>query len=336
MEGMLVILVFGVMESMLVVSPETVNLLDKIKNQISNYVVILKPDRLEPEWWAGAPSVVKHDDGNFYLACRMRTGEGKRGFRGYEIRLLRSQDGISFTKVKSIKREEVPVLGFERPSLILDPRTGKLKLYACTPDENGAWSIIKFADVENPENFEPTSAKKVIEPPQKRYERDILPRGYKDPVVYFDGNKFHCYVIGYIRENEWIFHFISDDGEIWKPVGDICEPIMSLTGWHNFFVRPASIVPLGIGYLFVYEGSNSKWYDPVYNIATGLGFSFDLNRVIDLTPDKPLLISPTPSQHFSTFRYSHWLIVGKELWIYAEVACPDITNEIRLFRVKLD
>ncbi|MCX8064510.1 MAG: hypothetical protein N3G21_04980 [Candidatus Hydrogenedentes bacterium] len=316
-------------------SYETVVLLDKIKAQLSSYVVILKPDKLEPEWWAGAPSVVRDEGGKFYLACRMRTGEGKRGFRGYEIRILKSEDGINFTKLKSIMREEVPVLGFERPSLLLDPTSGKFKLYACAPDEGGIWSVIKFADADDPIDFDPSSAKKVIQPPPKRYERDILPRSYKDPVIFFDGEKFHCYVIGYIRENEWIFHFTSDDGENWRPYREYTESIMSLSGWHDFFVRPASILSVGIGYLFVYEGSNIKWYDPVYNIATGLGFTFDLHKIIDLTPEKPLLISPTPNDYFFTFRYSHWLKVGDEIWVYAEVACPDLTNEIRLFRFSL-
>ncbi len=335
MEWLLSLIIFGTLGSVPVVVPETVELLEKVKSQISNYTVILKPDKLEPEWWAGAPSVIRDEEGRFYLACRMRMGEGRRGFRGYEIRVMESGDGVSFTMVKSIKREDVPVPGFERPSLIWDPKTEKFKLYACSPDEDGNWSIIKFSDVESLKDLEPSSAKKVIEAPQRRYERDIMPRGYKDPVVYFDGNKFHCYAIGYIRENEWIFHFISDDGEEWKPVGELTEPLMGLAGWHNFFVRPASILPIGIGYLFIYEGSNIKWYDPVYNVATGLGFTFDLNKVIDLTPDKPLLISPTPNQCFSTFRYSQWLIVGEELWIYAEVASGDMTHEIRLFRLKL-
>ena len=30
------------------------------------------PDRDEPEWWAGAPSVVQTADGRFFLAARMR------------------------------------------------------------------------------------------------------------------------------------------------------------------------------------------------------------------------------------------------------------------------
>ena len=39
---------------------------------------------------------------------------------------------------------------------------------------------------------------------------------------------------------------------------------------------------------------------------------------VDLTPDGPLLISPTPGR-LHTWRYSHWMWVKDELWAYAEV-----------------
>lgn len=306
----------------------------QIGKKFNKYEVVLRPDKDEPEWWAGAPSVVRDVEGIFWLACRMRTAEGQRGFRGYEIRILRSKDGIHFEKVKSILREEVPVPGFERPSLVIDPITRKFKLYVCAPDRDGIWSILKLDDVNNPEKFRPETARKIISPPEKRFERDIRPRGYKDPVIYINDGIYHCYTIGYVRENEWIFHFTSKDGEVWSPEKDTNEPIMSLSGWHNFFVRPASILPIGIGFLFVYEGSNIKWYDPVYNIATGLGFTFDLHNIIDLTPDSPLLISNTPGDMFATFRYSHWLWVENEIWVYAEVVCPNRTHEIRLYIIE--
>ena len=136
-----------------------------------------------------------------------------------------------------------------------------------------------------------------------------------------------------MRRTERLFHFRSKDGEKWEPVGSPYVPIMDLVGWHNFYVRPASVLPVGVGYLFIYEGSNNDWYDPVYNIATGLAFTFDLHTVIDLTPRSPLVISNTPSEHFHTWRYSHWMYVDKEIWVYAEVAKPNDSNEIRLFRL---
>jgi hypothetical protein len=308
-------------------------LLGRVPAKFRDYQVVLGPDKDQPEWWAGAPSVVRDRSGTFWLACRMRTADSPRGLRGYELRILRSQDGIHFEKVHSIRREDVPIPGFERPALLLDPKTGRFKLYACGPWQSGPWSIIKFGDANDPTLFQPASAKVVLAPARPTYEREVVITGYKDPFILHAEGQYHCYVIGVLRQTERIYHFRSDDGERWEPVGSPRQSIMDLTGWHDFYVRPACVVPVGTGYLFVYEGSNGDWFDPVYNIATGLGFTFDLHHITDLTPDRPLVASTTPSAHFQTWRYSHWLRVGDELWAYAEVAKPNESNEIRLFRL---
>ena len=313
--------------------PQLEGMLKDMATAFRQYDVVLGPDKDEAEWWAGAPSVVRDPNGTFWLACRMRTAEAPRGLRGYEIRILRSGDGIHFEKVHSIRREAVPIPGFERPALLLDPRTGKFRLYACGPWQGGPWSIIKFADVDDPMQFDPTTAKVVIAPPAKSYDRDIAPVEYKDPFILYAQGAYHCYVIGVMRRTERIYHFRSTDGERWESVGSPYQSIMDLNGWHDFYVRPGSIVPVGIGYLFFYEGSNCGWYDPVYNIATGVGFTFDLHHITDLTPEAPLVVSTTPSKHFHTWRYSRWLWVDDELWVYAEVAKPNEAHEIRLFRL---
>ncbi len=300
--------------------------------QFSTYEVILRPDESKPEWWAGAPSVARDSAGAFWMACRMRRADAPRGLRGYEIRILRSEDGVKFEKALSIPREAVPIPGFERPALLRDPVSGKFKLYACGPWQEGPWCIVKFDDVDQPDQFEPATARPVIVPPARSYDRDVAPVEFKDPVVVHAEGRFHAFVTGYVRQNERIFHFESDDGERWSAVGNALEPRMDLSGWHDFFVRPASVLPVGVGYLFVYEGSDTAWHDPVYNIGTGLAYTFDLHNLQDLTPDAPLLLSSTPNEHFATFRYSHWMWVGEELWVYAEVACPDETHEIRLYR----
>ncbi|MDX1283973.1 MAG: hypothetical protein R3182_03130, partial [Draconibacterium sp.] len=210
-----------------------------IAEKFNSYDVILKPDKDEAEWWAGAPSVVRDDDGVFWMAARMRSPEHPRGLRGFEIRILRSENGISFKQVHRIGREEVPIPGFERPALVIDPISKKFKLYACGPWQEGPWSIIKFDDVDNPTQFNPKSARPVIQAPEKSYPRDVSVLEYKDPYIFYGKGKYHCYLIGYIRRNERIFHFTSENGENWQSVGDINQPVMDLNGWHNFFIRPA-------------------------------------------------------------------------------------------------
>ena len=314
--------------------PEISEQLSDIAQKFNKYEVVLKPDKDEAEWWAGAPSVVCDENGIFWMAARMRSPEHPRGLRGYEIRILKSNDGVNFKQVHKIDRREVPIPGFERPALVIDPITKKFKLYACGPWKEGSWSIIKFDDVVDPTKFDPKTARPVIQAPKKSYARDVSVVEYKDPCIIYAKGEYHCYVIGYIRRNERIFHFSSKDGENWQPVGDVNQPVMDLNGWHNFFIRPASVLPLGIGYLFAYEGSSTQWYDPVYNIGTGFGFTFDLHNITDLTTASPFAISTTPGD-FYTWRYSNWLWVDGEIWVYAEVSNPNNSHEVRLFKINL-
>jgi len=296
-------------------------------------IIVVHPEKDAPEYWAGAPSVARGEDGTIWLACRMRSPEAPRGQRGHSLRLLRSADGIKFDDALTIKRDAVPVDGFERPALLVDPKTKKFKLYGCGAWEGGPWSIFKLDDAADPAKFDPATARRVIAPLPTTGERDVLPVEYKDPVIFHDGQRFHAYVIGYLRKNERIYHFTSTDGETWQPQGNPYVSLLPLAGWHDFFVRPAAVIPAGLGWLFLYEGSHSAWHDPVYNIATGLAFTFDLHTLQDLTPDAPLWLSPTPGPNCATLRYATALQVEKELWVYAETARPNDAHDIRLLRL---
>jgi hypothetical protein len=314
-------------------TPKIWPLPEPIESAFHNPITILRPDKNEAEWWAGAPSVVRDDAGIFWLAARMRSPEHPVGLRGYEIRLLKSADGLHFKPVRSLHRSDLPIPGFERPALVLDPGTRRFKLYVCGPWKEGPWCIVKFDDVDRLSEIDPATARPVIQAPERRYPRDVTVHEYKDPVIIHALGQWHAYVTGYVRRNERIFHFTSPDGEHWSAAGDPNQSVMDLAHWHDFFVRPASVLPLGVGFLFVYEGSSAQWYDPVYNVLTGLAFSFDLHQIIDLSPQAPLFKSSTPGPQFHTWRYSHWLWVDDELWIYAEVANERHAHEIRLFRL---
>jgi len=303
---------------------------DDVVAAMSRYEVILEPDRDEPEWWAGAPSALRADDGTFYLAARMREGYSPRGKRGYEIRILKSGDGRNFEPINHIRHEDAGVPVFERPALVRVPDTGKYRLYGCSGLDRG-WAILKFDDADHPSAFDARSAKPVL---AADYPDDGFAHvtGYKDPVVIWDKGQWHMFVIG-CDNVERIWHFASDNGERWQPTAR--GPVMENAGWHNFYTRPASVLPLTVGYLFVYEGSNLQWRDPVYNIATGLAYSPDLATFIDLTPHEPLLKSTTPGD-YHTWRYSHWLPVGDGVFVYYEAARPNNTNEIRLSILSAD
>jgi len=297
-----------------------------LKKQFEEYSVVLAPDRDEPDWWAGAPSVARAADGTFYLAARMREALSPPGYRGYDIRILRSEDGIHFEPIRHLRREDMGLKGFERPALVIDPQTGLFRLYGCTPMDKG-WGIFRFEDAADPAHIDPGTLRTVLGPPPSHGL--LLTPGYKDPVVLWAEGQWHMYVIG-IDRVERVHHFSSEDGDHWT--ADPCNPIFDNGGWHNFYTRPACVLPMGAGYLFVYEGSNSAWHDPNYNIATGLAYTLDLSQITDLTPREPFLTSHTPGP-CQTWRYSHWLKVDNGINVYAECARPNGSNEIRLFHL---
>ncbi len=289
---------------------------------LARYQVVLEPDENVPEWWAGAPSVAVAPDGTFYLAARMREGRSPRGRRGYEIRLLKSRDGVHFAPVGNLRREDMGVPGLERPSLRWDPRSGRFRLFACAGLERG-WAVFRFQDAADPADFDPRTVRLVL---AAQYPDDgfVYVTGYKDPVLHWDGRRWHLFVTAADRV-ERIRHFVSPDGDVWERSG----PVLENAGWHHFFTRPASVLPLSVGYLFVYEGSSLDWHDPVYNIATGLAYSPDLETFVDLTPREPLLRSTTPGD-YHTWRYSDWILHEGRLYVYFEAARPNNTSELRV------
>ncbi len=295
--------------------------------ELRDYEVVLRPDRDEPGYWAGAPSVVQADDGTFYLVVRMRGTDNPPGQRGYELRILKSTDGVQFEPVHAIRRQDAGLRGFERAALVINPATNQFRLYACATTEEMSWHILKFDDAASPQYFKADTARPVLTPPAS-WGLGIEP-GYKDPVVLWAEGRWHMYVIA-IDRIERVYHFTSTDGLAWEP--DAANPVLDAGGWHNYHTRPACVARDGDRYLFIYEGSNARWHDPNYNIATGRAFTRDLSRIDDLTRDTPWIVSSTPG-HYMTWRYSHWLRVDNEWFVYAECACPNDTNELRLFRL---
>lgn len=299
-------------------------MLARLVEQLAEYEVVLRPERDEAEWWAGAPAVCVAPDGVVWLVARMRSPERPKGERGYALWLLRSADGIRFERVRAWTREEAGVAGFERAALVRNPATGKYRLFCCH-DPGGGWQILACGEADDPAAIDIASAKPVVTAPPPA-EDTFGVTGYKDPVVFIDHGRWHMFVIGLDRV-ERIHHFTSADGAQWSP--GLPAPVLPNTGWHAFYTRPASVLPMTAGYLFVYEGSHFSWHDPNYNIATGLAYTPDLRVFYDLTPEAPLLETTTPGTT-RTWRYSHWVRHGGGVKVYFEAACADGTNELRV------
>jgi hypothetical protein len=272
----------------------------------------------------------------------MREAISPRGKRGYEIRILQSNDGINFEVIHQIKREDAIVPVFERPALVKE-RDNKIWLFGCS-EIDGLWTFWHLDPFENPTQFNPKTLKQIKIPLPKQFEfttedkkRDSTHHSaftiqFKDPFIFIDeSGQWHMFVIAFDRI-ERIYHYTSDNGTEWE-ISEPC-PVLENAGWHNFFTRPSCILPLSVGYLFVYEGSNIFWHDPVYNIATGLAYTPDLVSFTDLTPHEPLIQSPT-SLDYRTWRYSHWIHHNNAIYVYFEAANSDGTNETRVSIINL-
>lgn len=291
---------------------------------LAHYVVVVHPDKLKAHWCAGSPSVLINSRNDVFMAVRMREADSQPGKRGYEIRILRSSDGIHFSPFCHFKREALGVAGFGRPALLKDPRSGKFKLYLCSRSRVG-WYIYKFADADDPAEFDPETIKPVLRT-ERIYSKHIEVLGYKDPVIFWHKDRWHMYACGIDRIDR-LHHFKSFDGELWEHV----DPLIFIdnSGWHNFSTRASCVIPLPVGFLIAYEGSHHTWNDPDNNVASGLAFSPDLIHATDLTPDYPLLQSTTPGEYF-TWRRSDWKIFRNKLYVYFEAALPYNATEIRL------
>ena len=118
------------------------------------------------------------------------------------------------------------------------------------------------------QHFDPQTARPVVTAPLYSGPG----RGVKDPFVINIGGLYYMYVIayGFIRgSRELPYLFTSVDGEEWNYEGG---PVLRPGGWHDFFTRPAFVMPLGGLYAFYYEGSSSEWFDPPYNIQGGVSW----------------------------------------------------------------
>lgn len=306
---------------------------------LSNHVTVAEPERDEPHWWAGAPSATRDPEtGEFWLVVRMRTAEGPRGSRGYELRLLKGTDGVRFSEVRRIHRNDLGVPVLERPALVRDER-GRFVLYGCSAFL-GQWAVWRLDPVDDPTDFDPGTLDVVLHPPARNSPAAAL-TGFKDPFVLRLGGRWHLTVIGEAHKAAARpYHYWSRDGVEWEPwpadvVAGTPLPFFEATGWHSWATRPACWLPLKFGVLMAYEGSNLAWHDAVYNLATGLAYSPDLTRWHDLTPDAPLLVSTTPGS-FHTWRYSHWLPVDDHAFVYWEAARPNDSFETRAAKIPLD
>jgi sucrose-6-phosphate hydrolase SacC (GH32 family) len=144
-------------------------------------VVVIEPPGDEPGAWSGAPSTVVAD-GHIYLAYRVRLpiGEG----RGIANVVARSADGLTFTPVAEVTKEQFEAESLERPALIRTPE-GRWRLYvsAATPGTKH-WRV-DLLEADTPEGLATAPARTVLAGDETA--------AVKDPVLHHDEHGWHLW-----------------------------------------------------------------------------------------------------------------------------------------------
>nr|WP_213009775.1 hypothetical protein [Actinoplanes toevensis]GIM93983.1 hypothetical protein Ato02nite_057760 [Actinoplanes toevensis] len=143
--------------------------------------VVVPPPGDEPGAWSGAPSSVATDDA-IYLAYRVRLpiGEG----RGISNVVARSTDGLTFTPVAEVLKDQFGAESLERPALVRTP-SGRWRLYvsAATPGTKH-WRV-DLLEADTVEGLPAAPARTVLAGDETV--------GVKDPVLHHDEYGWHLW-----------------------------------------------------------------------------------------------------------------------------------------------
>ncbi len=284
------------------------------------YEVVYTPPCKEEGCWTGAPSVLKDDEGRFWMAHRNRNPE----VRGFAVVISRSDDGKNFKPVNEIEKSKLGVQSLERPVLFRNSFSGKFELYLSADPFHYGWHLVKLKNAELPSEFEVEDREIVFKPdPTSRDEASV-----KDPYMISVGRKRFMFYIGWDQDGESPYMATSVDGLSWERSGS--NPLLERSGWHSGLTRISCIMPLDKGYMAYYEGTNREEF---FNLKTGLAYSTDLKSFTDLTPDEPILESPAGGR-LSTLRYLDYVVEDERILFYYEAAREDGALELRVSETK--
>jgi hypothetical protein len=289
---------------------------------------LLSPSDTGRGHWVGAPCVHRHGD-ETYLAVRWRTPDE----RGHAVSLYEYGGPDSLSERTRLTAADLGVVSVERAALCTDPRTGDLQCYLPVDRGGNDWVIQKLADVTDPASFDPTTAHTVLTPTPGTTDAGTV----KDPVVDVVGGRYFMFYAGADGLSEQAHLATSVDGETWTKHPE--NPVLGRAYWHDHHVRVSAVVPAtdAPAWLLFYDGSGVADHGRTWNLRTGTAVSPDRRRVTDTSPDGPLYESlvadrATGVDSFATCRYLDVLRHDDEWELFAEVARPDESFELRHLR----
>lgn len=209
-----------------------------------------------PGNWAGAATAVLVD-GVTWLAWRERRPltEG----RGVAVKVARSTDGVTFTVVAEVFREQFGAESLERPALVPLPEGGwRLYVSCATPDSRHWW--VDSLTAATPEEL-PHGERRVVLPGDDR-------TGVKDPVITVTPDRgwqmwLCCHPLEQPGHEDRMStrHLTSDDGLAWVDHGEVLAGRPD--SWDSRGARVTAVLshePLTV----LYDGrpdADSNWFE---------------------------------------------------------------------------
>lgn len=285
-----------------------------------NSVLVAGPPEADPEAWAGAPSSILVGD-EIFLAYRLRRGL-RRG-RGYANVIARSTDGVNFTTVTQVVKEQFGGASLERPALLVTPE-GRWRMYVSVSTPNSKHWRVDLLEADSPEHLGSAEA------------RTVLPgdasMAVKDPVVMRDGDLWHLWASCHPLESEEhadrmsTWYATSPNGVDWAWVGVV---LAGRPGhWDARGARVTSVWPAADGVLASYDGratAAENWEERT-GLARGRRTDTGLFEPLVATDDPPLG-SPNPP---GGLRYLSVVALPTGGYrIYYEVTRADRSHELR-------
>ena len=304
--------------------------------EIDRGIVVRSPERLEPGYWVGCPSILVHD-GRFWLTYRERRPRGSKDDRGWRGAIAVSDDGIAFDDVWEVRKDELEAASLER--FCLRPAEREFSLYLSFVDPaDGRWRI-DAVDAASPQEFDVTRRRPVLTAASTGTE------GVKDPVLVRAGGVEHLFASFAAARPDLPSdaHATSDiynigatthpTGLATRPADDAAdapfawqgEALAVGHGWDCYQARLGSVVAVDGGWIGTYDGSAS--HEENYEERCGLATSPDLRWWTSRTPDGPWIVGPGPTR---SVRYLDVKLIDGSWWAWAEVTRPDGAHELRV------
>jgi hypothetical protein len=300
---------------------------------VAETLLLRGPERPEPGYWAGSPSVLVDGD-TTWMTYRERRPRGIANERGWRAAVAVSRDGRVFEDVWEVLKDELHTPSMERFDLTRSDAGYELFLSYVDPAD-GRWRIDSVT-TDRPEHFDVATRRTVLT------ARSSGTEGVKDPVVVDIGGVAHLYAsyaaIGpALGAAAHASADIYNTGKTHHPTGlatrDGSEfrwrggvfPVGAPGAWDGYQARIGSIVPFGEGLLGFYDGSASR--DENYEERLGLATSTDGRSWRRLSTGEPWLVGPGRTR---SLRYVDVVVRGDDWWVYHEVTRPDGAHDLRL------